>query len=384
MVKPNQGRKHGRLAVIGGCGRVGLPFALKLAEAGDAVTAMDIDGRAVASVSRGVMPFIDHGSAPVLRRLVDERRLVATTRAEDVTGADAVIIVVATDLSADGEVQPHLVSDVVDDYAPHFRNGQLIIVRSTIAAGTISEVEKSLIRRGLDVEVVYCPDRALEGQSDVELLSLPQIVGARSEAAFRRAAAVLSDVVPSFVQVTPEEAEFAKLIANAWRFTTFSLANEFHRVLAGHGLDYERVRRATATGYPRAADLPRAGFVGGPCLAKDTRQFVDAGFASATITRSALALNGSLPGRVVDEILSRLENDRRTAAVGVLGAGFKPGSDDRRQSLASSLIPLLREAGVRVLVTDPWVEDDDILPLTQVLAEADLLVVATMPGPRHS
>jgi UDP-N-acetyl-D-mannosaminuronic acid dehydrogenase len=177
------------------------------------------------------------------------------------------------------------------------------------------------------------------------------------------------------VRLTPEEAELSKLFANAWRFVKFSTANEFHMIAAQHGLDYDRIRRATAVDYPRAGDLPAAGYVGGPCLEKDTVQLAHAAGRTAAIARAAIEVNRTLPERIRSLLSTYV--DLSGSVIGLLGVTFKPDSDDRRSSLATLLAPLLEEAGSTVLLTDPLAKWPDILSLEEVVERADALVVTT-------
>jgi UDP-N-acetyl-D-mannosaminuronic acid dehydrogenase len=145
-------------------------------------------------------------------------------------------------------------------------------------------------------------------------------------------------------------------------------------IASDRDLDFERIRAAVAHDYPRAADLPPAGFAAGPCLVKDT-----AGLAAAshrfTLGAAAIGANEGLPGYVVARLAARYE--LREMTVGVLGMAFKAGSDDPRASLSYPLARLLARHGARVLCSDPYVSQPGLVPLADVLAAADLLVVAT-------
>src|SRR5690349_7627779 len=87
-----------------------------------------------------------------------------------------------------------------------------------------------------------------------------------------RAAALFRHLTDSIVELEPEEAELAKLFTNTWRYIKFAAANQFYVMANDHGLDYDVIRKALAHDYPRAKDMPGAGFAAGPCLFKDTMQ----------------------------------------------------------------------------------------------------------------
>jgi UDP-N-acetyl-D-mannosaminuronic acid dehydrogenase len=177
------------------------------------------------------------------------------------------------------------------------------------------------------------------------------------------------------VRLSPEEAELAKLFTNTWRYIKFATANQLFMMANDFDLDYERIRTALAFDYPRAADLPRAGFAAGPCLLKDTMQLAAFNNNNFVLGHAAMMVNEGLPLYMV----SRLEHrfPLRDLSVGVLGMAFKGESDDTRSSLSYKLKRILRFKAREVLCTDPYVSTDpDLLPLDDVVERSDLLIVA--------
>jgi UDP-N-acetyl-D-mannosaminuronic acid dehydrogenase len=147
-------------------------------------------------------------------------------------------------------------------------------------------------------------------------------------------------------------------------------------IAADLGLDFARIRDAMMQDYPRAADLPGAGFAAGPCLFKDTMQLASVTGGSFALGHSAMLVNEGLPDYVVRQI--EKDRDLSGCTVGILGMAFKAESDDRRSSLSYRLKRVLAFRARRVLTTDPYVTDDaDLVSLETVLAEADVLVVGT-------
>jgi UDP-N-acetyl-D-mannosaminuronic acid dehydrogenase len=291
-------------------------------------------------------------------------------------GAEAVVIVIGTPI--DEHLNPDLnaVPGAVAEIAPHLRDGQLLVLRSTVYPGVTALVEKRMRRLGLDVDVVFCPERIAEGRAMVELFELPQIVSARTERAMARATALFEVLGAEIVQLQPEEAELAKLFTNTWRYIKFAASNQLFMMANDFGLDYERIRTALAHDYPRAKDIPRAGFAAGPCLFKDTMQLAAFNNNNFHLGQASVSINEGLPLYVVDRMEQRWDLSEMT--IGILGMSFKAESDDIRSSLSYKLKRILRFKAHAVLTHDPYVTTDpDLAPLEQVLAESELLVIGT-------
>jgi UDP-N-acetyl-D-mannosaminuronic acid dehydrogenase len=229
---------------------------------------------------------------------------------------------------------------------------------------------------GLDVDVAFCPERIAQGSAMRELHELPQIVASRDDLGKKRAAALFRTLTESIVYLEPEEAELAKLFTNTWRYIKFATANQLFMIANDFGLDYERIRAALAHDYPRATDLPKAGFAAGPCLFKDTMQLAAFNNNSFSLGHAAMTINEGLPLYIVSR-LGR-DYDLSTMSVGILGMAFKGDSDDIRSSLSYKLKRILGFQAREVLTTDPHVKvDDQLLPLDEVLDRADLLIIGS-------
>jgi UDP-N-acetyl-D-mannosaminuronic acid dehydrogenase len=361
------------VVVVGGCGRVGLPLGLAFADRGLTVALYDVNDASVGVVASGKMPFREDGAAPVLERVL-ATTLTVTSSPEVVSSAESVIVVVGTPVDEHLNPDPTVVSRVVQGLRDHLRDGQLLVLRSTLFPGTTALVERQLADWDKHVDVSFCPERIAEGKAMTELFELPQIVSGRSEAALSRAEKLFSALTSQTVRLTPEEAELAKLFTNTWRYIKFATANQLFMMATDFGLDYAKIRSALAFDYPRAADLPGAGFAAGPCLLKDTMQLAAFNNNNFVLGHAAMMVNEGLPLYVV----SRLEQKYELASltVGILGMSFKDGSDDTRSSLSYKLRRILRYKAAHVLCSDPYVTSDDSLcSMEEVLRQSDLLIV---------
>ena len=363
------------VVVIGGCGHVGLPLALAFADRGARVGIYDVCQAGVEMVNGGRMPFAEQGAVEVLQRAVAAGRLVASADPGIVARGEHVIVVVGTPVDEHLNPDQTAVPKALSSCAPHWRPGQILILRSTVYPGVTALVEKMVAGLGVEVDIAFCPERIAEGKAMTELFELPQIVSSPTARGVERASSLFGLLTSKLVIMSPEEAELAKLFTNVWRYIKFATVNQLYMMANDRGLDFERIRLGLAEGYPRAADMPAAGFAAGPCLLKDTMQLAAFNHNNFALGHTAMAINEGLPLYLVH----RLEQcfDLASMTVGILGMAFKGGSDDIRSSLAYKLKRILAFKAEAVLCADPYVTcDPDLRPVAEVLATSDLLVIA--------
>ena len=362
------------VVVVGGCGHVGLPLALSLADCGYKVGIDDTDGIKIEQVRAGSVPFLENGAEELLKRLLPTGLLELASDPRLLERTDTVVLVIGTPIDEFLNPSVRIFDRVVDDLIPHLRDGSLVVLRSTVFPGTTESVERRLRAAGIDAEVVFCPERIAEGHALEEIRSLPQLIGASTDSAFEKASKLFDRLGVQVVRTAPLEAELAKLLTNTWRYMKFAIANQFFQIAHRSGLDYNNVLDAIRRDYPRAADLPGPGFAAGPCLLKDTMQLSAFTPDHFPMGQAAMQINEGLPNYIVDTLNSRRPLSGRT--LGILGMAFKGESDDPRASLSYKLRKLAAFKGARVLCTDPFIHDESFLPLDRVLAESDLLVIA--------
>jgi UDP-N-acetyl-D-mannosaminuronic acid dehydrogenase len=364
--------------VIGGGGHVGLPLAIMLSSRGLKTAIYDISKPAVEAINSGKMPFWEPGAEKLLQESIQAKNLFATTDPSVTGKADSLIVVIGTPVDEHLNPNPQAIALTLERCRPYLRNGQLLVLRSTIYPGVTRQVERDLEAWGLDIDVAFAPERIAEHNAVEELVSLPQIVSSRTQRGFDRASQLFLKIAPAVVRLSPEEAELAKLFTNTWRYVKFAMANQFYMMAESKGLDYETIRSAIKQDYPRAADVPSAGFAAGPCLFKDTMQLAAFSDNNFSLGHSAMLVNEGMPLFIVSQLESKY--DLSTMTVGILGMAFKAGSDDIRSSLSYKLKRVLKFRARKVLTTDPMVSnsvDKDLIPLERVFQEADILILAT-------
>jgi UDP-N-acetyl-D-mannosaminuronic acid dehydrogenase len=364
------------VVVVGGCGHVGLPLAIALADRGLDVVSYDLNAQTVAKVQQGSMPFDEPGAPELLGKVLAAGTFGASTDPTVVSQADTVIVVVGTPVDEHLNPDPQAVPDAIMHLMEHLRDGQLLVLRSTVYPGVTRLTEMIVSRSGKVLDIAFCPERIAEGKAFTELYDLPQIVSGCSPTAVKRSSELFERLASKIIVVAPEEAELAKLFTNTWRYIKFAAANQFYMIANDYGIDFENVRHAIITDYPRAQDMPGAGFAAGPCLFKDTMQLAAFNNNNFMLGHSAMMVNEGLPLYLVARMGSRF--DLANSTVGILGMAFKGESDDTRSSLSYKLRRILRFKSKAVLCHDPYVTTDPTLvPLDEVLANADVLVIAT-------
>jgi UDP-N-acetyl-D-mannosaminuronic acid dehydrogenase len=363
------------VCVIGGGGHVGLPFALICADSGLRTVIYDVDRSKVERIRSGAMPFHEEGAADMLHRVLGAGRLTVEDQPDLIRQSRFLVMIIGTPV--DEHLNPSFaaIDRALEKAREHLRDGQILILRSTVFPGTSQRIQKFLCREGLRIAVACCPERVAQGRSLREFRELPQILSAFDAETLSAVRELFGRFTPSFVEMTPLEAELCKLMTNAWRYIQFATVNQFYMLATGWEVSFERILHGCRFDYPRMAGMPGPGFAAGPCLVKDTMQLAAFSPDHFMLGHAAMLVNEGLPGHLV--ALARGQVDLGEATAGILGMAFKAESDDPRDSLAYKLRKLLALEARQVLCTDPYVPDPSLVPLERVLAESDVLFVAT-------
>ena len=353
------------LSVIG-TGYLGATHAACMAELGFQVIGVDVDEAKVASLNSGKVPFFEPDLEDLLQRALDSGRLTFTTSFEQAgKDADVHFICVGTPQQPGAyAADMSQVFGAVQALAPHVSGTDVVVGKSTVPVGTADEIVDILKNTAASgVEVAWNPEFLREGYAVQDTLKPDRlVVGVRTERAeqiMREVyAPLIADGVPFLVTDYPT-AELVKVAANSFLATKISFINAMAEVCEAAGADVTQL--AQAIGYdPRIGNRFLAaglGF-GGGCLPKDIRAFMaragELGAEEAlTFLREVDQINMRRRAHTVDLARKTLGGDFRNKVVTVLGATFKPDSDDVRDSPSLDVAVAIYNSGANVRIHDP-------------------------------
>ncbi len=361
------------VVVVGGFGHVGLPLGVSLAGKGRRVCAFDINATSGAEIERGNVPFKEAGCEEVLRAALETGMFQTSLDPRVISASDVVIIVIGTpvDRHLNPEFDP--IWSLLEAISDYLVDGQLVVLRSTVYPGTTDRLHRTLPAKGKAIELAFCPERVAEGHAMEEFQTLPQIISAYSESGFQRCRDLFASLTTDVVELTPLEAELAKLFSNTWRYTLFATANQFFMIANDHGADFHRIHHAMTYNYPRVKDLPKPGFAAGPCLFKDAMQLAAFNNNRFYLGHAAMLVNEGLPNYLIDRL--KLKYDISGMTVGILGMAFKANSDDKRDSLSYKLKKVLQFESNEVLCSDVYIEEPGFVTVDELIRRSDVIVV---------
>ena len=374
-----------------GLGYVGLPLAVAFAEAGDQVIALDVDPRKISAVADGDS-YIEDIPSERLRAVLP--RIRATYRYADLAQADAVLICVPTPLTDNREPDLGPLDAAAKALAQVLQPGQLIVLESTTYPGTTRErlqplLESSGLRVGPDINLAFSPERVDPGRTDFTLRNTPKVVGGITPTCLDRGDQLYRRVCEHVVRVSsPEAAELTKLLENIFRSVNIALVNELAILADRMDVDiWEVVDAASTKPYGFMRFEPGPG-MGGHCLPVDpfyltwrAREF----HMATEFIELAGKVNQQMPYHCVERI-ERSLNDFTKPVKGsqilILGASYKGGVGDIRESPALRIIEVLQQRGGIVSYHDPYVPalpefGLESVALETAVDEADVVVLVT-------
>jgi UDP-N-acetyl-D-glucosamine dehydrogenase len=361
-------RLESRTARVGvvGLGYVGLPLAVEFARGGLTAVGIDLDSRKVSAIGDGESYIPDVPSAAVAE-LVASGRLLATTDFSLVATLDTVNICVPTPLRKTKDPDMSFIISAVESIAKYLRPGMLVVLESTTYPGTTEDLVQPLLEQGglkagVDFFLAFSPERVDPGNERFTTRNVPKVIGGTTPACAELARALYSSAVETVVPVSsPRVAEMVKLLENTFRAVNIGLVNEIALMCEKIGIDvWEVIAAARTKPFGFMPFYPGPG-LGGHCIPIDPLYLSwtakQNGFEPRFIELAA-HVNAAMPHLVVNKIAEALNSVRRSlngSRVLIAGIAYKRDIDDIRESPALDVMNLLRENGVKLSYSDPYV-----------------------------
>jgi UDP-N-acetyl-D-glucosamine dehydrogenase len=384
-----------RDVAIVGAGYVGLPLARVFADAGKRVLLVDVDEDRVAMLNAGDS-YIEDVPTEVLRPLVEQGLVAATTDYDQVRETDAILVALPTPLSKQREPDLRILVAATREIATRLREGHLVVLESTTYPGTTREQVQPILeagsglKAGVDFHLAFSPERVDPGREDWTTKNVPKVVGGVTEASTEAAAALYGAAIERIHPVSsPEAAELTKLLENIFRSVNIALVNELAMLCDRMGIDVWEVVEAAATKPFGFMSFKPGPGLGGHCIPVDpfylTWKAREFGFQTEFIELAG-KVNEAMPYFCRSLVSQALNHSKERSLKGsrilVLGVAYKPDISDVRESPAVKIIALLQGAGAKVSYHDSHVPafDENGVAMESVAldpAAYDCVVVVT-------
>ena len=352
-----------KLSVIG-TGYLGATHAAAMSSLGFSVVGIDVDQAKVESLRQGKVPFFEPELDELLTREIHSGRLTFSTSFSDAADCDVHFICVGTPQKKDSlAADLSYVDASVEALAPHAKSGSLIVGKSTVPVGTAARLSSLLVKINPSVELAWNPEFLREGFAVEDTLRpnrlVVGVVSDRAEEILKQVyAPLIANNVP-WIRADLATAELVKVAANSFLATKISFINAMAEICEVAGGDVTVL--AKAIGYdPRIGSrFLQAGIgFGGGCLPKDIRAFMArseelGARQSLEFLREIDSINLRARQRMIDLVRADVNQDLKGKKIAVLGAAFKPDSDDVRDSPALDIAAQIHAAGADVWVHDP-------------------------------
>ncbi len=346
-----------------GVGYVGIITAACFADLGNKVVALDIDEKKITNLKNGNMPIFESGLKGLIDRNVEADRIRFTSSYEDgLKDAEFVFIAVGTPSGVDGEADLQYVASAARSIADHFKDGLIIINKSTVPVGTgdwVSDIINKQNPQAGKFSVVSCPEFLREGTAIIDFMNPHRIViGSLDEDAAEKVAQLHLPLRAPIVITDLRTAEMIKYASNAFLATKISFINEIANICEDLGADVMEVANGMGFDTRIGQSFLNAGIgYGGSCFPKDVKALAYMAEESGRhpqLLHSVMEINDERRVMAVEQVKSMLGTEGlKGKVIGLLGLSFKPNTDDMRDAPSITIANLLLDGGAKVKAFDP-------------------------------
>lgn len=363
-----------------GLGYIGLPTALLFANNGNEVVGVDVNERVVSTLQQGKMHFEENGFQELLDSARQKNSFRASTQVED---ADVFLVAVPTPFDAEFRMADlKYVISACQMIAPHLKQGNLVIIESTIPPKTCEKrvrmiLEQSGLKASQDFYISHCPERAIPGNTLYEMVHNDRVIGGLDDKATNMTRDLYSCFVKGNLYLTNSTtAEMIKLMENTYRDVNIALANELAMLAEDYNINiWEAIEIANK--HPRVNIHKPGPGVGGHCIAIDPWFLTENANNSSLITL-ARNINDSMPIYVLKKV-KEMVNGIENPVITLFGVAYKGDIADTRATPALKFIKLAEKEGFTIKIYDPYVKEFEypLCTLNEAVQGSDCLIIFT-------
>ena len=362
-----------KISIIGGAGHVGFPLGLIFSSKDFSVNLIDNNLTNTKKINSGKSPFLEEGANTLLKKMLKQKRIIATNDLKNVLETKFIIICIGTPI--DSNLSPELKNflNFFKHLKKYLKKDHQIIIRSSVYPGICEKVYE--IIKDKNKNLSYCPERIVQGKSIKELPNISQLVSGKNNKSIQESANLFKKICKKIIRVKIIEAELIKLFSNAYRYVHFAISNQFYMICRDQNLNFFKIREIMKDGYKRNAHIPMSGFTAGPCLLKDTMQLSSFYNKKFSLGHAAMNVNEDMPKFIYDDLLKN--HNLKGKTIGLLGLTFKADCDDIRDSLAMKLLKFLKRKKIKTFYSDEYYSLPGSITKKELIKKSDIIIIST-------
>jgi len=366
------------MVCIIGLGYVGLPLAMLCSKKGYETYGIDIDKNKLNLIDKNINP-IDNSKMGNRVNIGNENSLKESK---------VVIVCVPTPVNEDYTPNLKPLIEAIKQIAKNLQRGQLVIIESTVAPGSIEEEIKPILEEklkvGKDFYLAHCPERIDPGNLNWSIENIPRVIGACSEEGLKKASEFYKSIINAEIKEmgSIKAVEAVKMLENSFRDVNISFVNEMAKAFDKIGVDAKEIIKGASTKpFGFMPHYPSCG-VGGHCIPVDSYYLIkkskDSGY-EPKLLKLAREINNSMPAYTVGLLKEELEKAGKKingSKVGILGLSYKANINDQRNSPALDIIELLKKENAIIETFDPYVKEKSTSRnINEILEKTDYIIL---------